>query len=79
MLRGMLDDEDSFDFLGELSAVDVLEAARRETDPMNALDVAGYISGAFKEMSQKSPELMQAAAAELTPTQVAAVQRIWQG
>lgn len=79
MLRGALDDEDGFDYFGELSAVDPLEAARREVDPINALDVAVYVAGAFKEMAQKSPDLMQAAAGELTPTQVKAVQRIWQG
>ena len=72
------DDEDGNFFEQELANVDPLENARRLADPLSALDVGVYVAGAFKELAQSSQELMQAAAAELTPTQVEAVQRIWQ-
>ena len=80
MLRAVFDNDDNDAFLeAALANVDPLEAARRSRDPVNSLEVAGFVAAAFKELAQTSPALMQAAAAELTPTQVQAVQRIWQG
>jgi hypothetical protein len=72
------EDDDGNFFEEQLANVDPIENARRLADPLNAMDVGVYVAGAFKELAQSSQELMQAAGAELTPTQVAAVQRIWQ-
>lgn len=79
MLMGAFgDDEDGNFFEEQLTNVDPLENARRLADPLSAMDVGAYVAGAFKELAQSSQDLMQAAAAELTATQVAAVERIWQ-
>jgi hypothetical protein len=72
------DDDDGNFFEAELANVDPLENARRLADPLSSMDVGVYVAGAFKDLAQSSQDLMQAAAAELTPTQVEAVQRIWQ-
>ena len=61
-----------------MSNVDPLEASRRRGDPVGVLDIAAHVAQLFREVASASPELMRAAAAELTPTQQAAVQRIWQ-
>jgi len=72
------DDDDGGFFEEQLANVDPLENARRLADPLSGMDVGVYVAGAFKELAQSSQDLMQAAAAELTATQVAAVERIWQ-
>ena len=76
--EGDEDDEDDAGFYEFLTNVDALEGARRKGDPLNSLEVAPHIAELFKEIAQKSPELMQSAAAQLTPTQVEHVQRIFQ-
>lgn len=79
MLIGAFGDDDCEHFFEEqLTNVDPLENARRLADPLSGMDVGVYVAGAFKELAQYSPDLMQAAAVELTATQVAAVERIWQ-
>jgi len=71
--------EDEADDLEEavLSGVDPLEAERRKSDAMGSIDIAAYVADLFKSLAAARPELLQAGAAELTPMQAAAVQRIW--
>ena len=70
--RGALEDQ-------ALSNVDPREAARRLTDPISAVDIAATACDALRHAAAEQPQLLQAAGAEvLTPTQVQALQRIFQ-
>jgi hypothetical protein len=82
LCAGLIDGAGSDDEGGELeelalSQIDPLEAARRKGDPLASLDLAAYVADLFRTVAAARPEVMRAAAAELTPTQTAAVQRIW--
>jgi hypothetical protein len=73
------EDEDGLDLeAAALANVDPLEAARRRSDPLAALDVGAYVAELFRSLAGAAPEALRAALAELTPTQQAAVARIWQ-
>ena len=61
-----------------LANIDPLEAARRRGDSLGSMDIAAHVAELFRAVAAANPDLMRAAAAELTPTQTQAVQRIWE-
>lgn len=71
------DDDEDMELLA-LANLNPLEARRRCSDPLSSLDVAEYITDVFKKLAEAAPGILQEASQQLTPTQVQAVQRIWQ-
>ncbi|PSC72945.1 importin-9 isoform X1 [Micractinium conductrix] len=70
--EGAYDAEDA-----ALSNVDPQEAARRQQDPLSALDIPSAVREAFQRVAAAQPALMQAGSEQLSPTQLAALQRIF--
>ena len=60
-----------------LADVDPLEAARREGDPVSAVDIGPFLQQCFRQLREQQPALVQALGAQLTPTQAAALQPVF--
>jgi hypothetical protein len=60
-----------------LGNVDVLEAQRRKADPLSSLDLEDFSKHTLQQAAQAFPTVVQAAIAELTPTQMSVAQQIW--
>jgi importin-9 len=75
IFSGLIDFDDDDGGLGP----DPLEAERRKGDPIGAIDVGSMVGEALRAAAAAQPEAMRAGCAALTPTQLLAVQRAFQG
>ena len=69
-------DEESLEVVSDLSNVNVLEAKRRKTDPLNSIDLEKSTREVFRVLASSGPELLQAALAELSQTQADAMRSL---
>lgn len=56
-----------------LADVDLLEKARRERDPINAVEMGPFLQHCFVQLQAAQPGLVAALKPQLTPTQAAAM------
>jgi hypothetical protein len=78
LLGGFDSDDDNDAELMALANLNPLEAQRRKLDPLSSLDVGQYVAEVVRSVAASAPGLLQTAVAELTPTQVQAMQKILQ-
>ena len=57
--------------------VDAREEARRKADPLSALNVGAFVADLFRRVATEQRQVFEAGAAELTPVQLQALQRVF--